>query len=66
MDTKTNVLVPMHEPHGEGNGWGTCRPTVATLWVIEDAAGNPIDAANTEAAARELMALGSSQRETRQ
>lgn len=56
------TIEPVHESHGEGNGWYVCQRSEATLFEIWDAKAGPpgydgmlVDAASTYEAAERLI-----------
>ncbi len=46
-----HMVVPVAETHGEGQGWYEVSDAEATMWVVEDEHGNPIESFDTRAAA---------------
>lgn len=46
-----HMVVPVAETHGEGQGWYEVTDAQATMWVVEDEHGNPVESFDTRAAA---------------
>lgn len=46
-----HMVVPVAETHGEGQGWYEVSDAEATMWVVEDEHGSPIESFDTRAAA---------------